>query len=184
MVLPSKKITSVAVAAVLVVGGASVVWWRHSENNKKLMATTAPVIKKESTTQPGVIVSTTDNTAPNPQDVKQSTTSGNATGTDVITPSGTFVSNHHLSLSAAAPADIISSVCRTNAGATCELSFTNGSDVKVLGPNVVGSDGTIDWEWRLKDIQLTTGTWQIQATAKLNDKTASTMDPIKLEISS
>lgn len=132
---------------------------------------------KKSSTQPGVSI----NTSTSSQDAKPTTTNGNApTTTDVSAPSGSFVSNHHPSLSA--PANTMNSVCRTNVGITCQINFTKGSELKTLGPDTVGSDGTISWEWKLQDIGLSAGTWQIQAVAKSASQTVTTNDPLALEV--
>ncbi|HSX53107.1 MAG TPA: hypothetical protein VLF90_01930 [Patescibacteria group bacterium] len=174
MKLPRKRliIVGAALVIVLLVGGYLI------HKNTPEQSGQGPTTTRKSTTQPGVLI----NTAPDTGNTKPSTTYGNTTPTtDVIAPSGSFVSNHHPTLSA--PGNTMNSICRTNAGITCQINFTMGSEVKTLGPDTVGSDGTISWEWDLQKIGLTAGSWHVQAVAKSGSNTAATDDPLTLEIS-
>ena len=99
---------------------------------------------------------------------------------ELAAPDGVFVSNHKPSLSAS---NQMSSSCRTTVGATCEIRFTKAGEVKILGPNKVGVDGSILWYWTLQQIGLSQGSWQIEAVVTLNGKTAAARDTIGLEVS-
>lgn len=101
----------------------------------------------------------------------------------LITPSGDFVSNHHPNLSGSPAPNLESSVCTTTPGATCTISFTMGGTTKSLETRTADSNGSVFWDWKLQDIDLTTGTWKIQAAASLNGQTKTASDAIDLVVS-
>lgn len=108
----------------------------------------------------------------------KSNTSGNQT-TTLAAPIGTYASNHQPSLSAN---QIETSTCTTTPGATCQIIFTNGSTTKSLAAQTTDRGGSTYWNWRPKDLGLTTGTWRIQATASLHGQTQTSSDAINLEV--
>jgi flagellar hook assembly protein FlgD len=101
----------------------------------------------------------------------------------LIAPSGNFVSNHKPGQNGSPTSE--QSVCDTTPGATCFIQFTRDSTVKILAPQVAGSDGTAFWEWDAKDassIGLTPGSWNVSAVASLNGQTKTSNDALPLEI--
>jgi hypothetical protein len=112
---------------------------------------------------------------------KQGTTSNSQAA--LIAPFGTFVSNHKPGQNGAPTSE--QSICNTTPGASCFIQFTNGSVVKILAPQVAGSDGSTFWSWDSKDassIGLTPGSWKVSAVASLNGQTKTSDDSIPLEI--
>lgn len=171
-----KKPIVIASIAVLLLGGTVAAYAIWGRNDKK-----APE-EKSGATQEETKVKTEE--SPTQQHVQVTTeesikTPPASSGGNLVEPSGSFVSNHKVSLSSA---NYMNSICRTTAGATCEIRFTKGSEVKVLGPNQVGVSGYVSWDWKLQDIGLTQGTWQIEAVAKSGGNEKSAKDNISLEI--
>ena len=175
----SRKTIIISVIVILLLGSGVAAYsiWNKDDKQQETNSTTSKADDtktktEESTSQPGVTVTTETTTK------ESSTGSGNVT--EVAAPSGSFVSNHKPSLSTS---NIVNSICHTTVGATCEIHFTQGATVKILGSNTVGSGGFVSWDWRLQDIGITAGTGQVEAVAKLADKTASTKDSVSLEVS-
>jgi hypothetical protein len=119
-----------------------------------------------------------------------STTSGNDKNTGgqavnttavLLSPTGTFVSNHHLSLSNSSSSQIASN-CTTTPGASCEIVFTNGSTVKSLPSQTTDVGGSTFWTWKLQDIGITAGSWSIQAKATLGSQAQTAADALNLEV--
>src|SRR5688572_13906579 len=140
----TRKSILITVAILLVVGGAAAyTLWIRQDSDKPGSDTPATdketeLRTEESQAQPGVQVITEES-----QKTPPSTSSAN-----LEAPSGSFVSNHKASLSSS---NYMNSICRTTAGATCEIRFTKGSEIKVLGPNTVGDSGFVSWNWKLQD---------------------------------
>lgn len=103
--------------------------------------------------------------------------------TSLLTPSGVFVSNHHPNLGGTPAPYTMSSVCTTTPGATCTIKFTKNGITKSLAARTVDSNGSAYWDWKLQDIGLTAGSWQIQAVATLNGATKTASDIQSLEVS-
>ena len=74
------------------------------------------------------------------------------------------------------------SQCSTSPGATCYIKFTQGSVVRTLPEKTADSSGNIFWEWKVSDAGLTSGTWSIEAVAKLDTQTKSTADQLNMEV--
>lgn len=111
-----------------------------------------------------------------------SLTGGSSQNVNLLAPYGNFVSNHH-------PGDNSSldevSVCNTTPGASCYIKFTNpgSGETTRLASQTADSNGSTIWKWNVgKDAHLSSGEWQVTATASLNDQIKSTDDQIKLEI--
>lgn len=102
--------------------------------------------------------------------------------TPPATPSGTFISNHHPNLSGSPAPNKVQSTCVTTPGAKCNIVFTKGGVTKSLGEQTADADGAVYWQWTLQDKGLTEGSWKVTAVATLNGQTASTGDPINLEV--
>src|SRR5882762_2796078 len=66
----------------------------------------------------------------------------------LISPYGTFVSNHKSTLSGGTAEQ---SVCITTPGASCSITFTNsGGDTKILQAQTADNNGTVYWNWDVK----------------------------------
>lgn len=104
---------------------------------------------------------------------KSTNPSSTSTGTSTagpITPYGTFVSNHNPPENGNSE----TSVCITSPGATCGITFTNGSQTESLANQQTDSSGTTSWNWSASI--LGTGHWVVTVTATLNGKTATATD--------
>lgn len=98
------------------------------------------------------------------------------------TPVGVFVSNHHPNLSGTPAPNTINSTCSTTPGAFCTITFTQGNLVKSLPQQQTDSSGNTEWNWSLQQIGLTSGSWNISATASNGNLTSSTSDATHLEV--
>jgi len=102
----------------------------------------------------------------------------------LIAPSGSFVSNHHPSLSGSPAPNTVTSVCNTTPGATCQITFTMDSVTKSLPSQTVDSGGSTYWtNWKLQDVGLTAGSWKVNAIASLNGQTKTASDAMSLVVS-
>lgn len=135
------------------------------------------IVTRKSSSQDKVKVTTTTDTSPKSR-------SGDDTKANLepIAPSGTFVSNHRPNLDGNPAPNSMNSICRTTPGINCEIRFTKDGVTKTLGPDTVGQDGLISWDWKLQDVGLTEGSWQITAVASYGSKTVQTTDSIALEV--
>jgi hypothetical protein len=128
---------------------------------------------------------------------KTGQSSGNTSGTDntdddkhptspapsdepLIEPNGNFVNTHTVSGN-----EQMESICNTSPGASCQITFTNGTTTKSLIKQTADRGGATYWAWHIKDssINLTPGTWKITATATLGSQTKSLTDATSLEVS-
>ena len=98
-------------------------------------------------------------------------------------PKGTFVSNHRPNLDGSPAPNFMNSTCTTTAGAQCKITFTKGETSVSLPSQQADANGNVSWSWKLQDIGLTEGTWTVVATATNGDKSSTTEDPMKLEVS-
>lgn len=110
-----------------------------------------------------------------------SPSSGSATA-NLIAPSGSFVSNHHPNLSGTPAPNTMQSVCTTTPGAVCAISFTNNGVTKSLTPQTADKDGNSYWSWKLQDIELSSGSWHIEAVATLGSQSLNSADVMNLEV--
>jgi hypothetical protein len=99
-----------------------------------------------------------------------------ASGPAPAAPTGDFVSAHTVSSSAP-----VSSVCNSTPGASCTITFANGSTTKSLTAQTVGSNGSTSWNWTAGSL-LGSGTWTVTAVATLNGKTSSATDATNLTV--
>ena len=105
------------------------------------------------------------------------------TNQPVLAPLGDFVSDHHPNLSGSPAPNLINSTCTTTPGATCQIEFTKDGVTKKLPSEVTDEGGSAYWSWKLQDINLTAGSWQIKAIAVLGGSTKTTVDALPLEVS-
>ncbi|HSX33083.1 MAG TPA: hypothetical protein VLF91_01975 [Candidatus Saccharimonadales bacterium] len=121
--------------------------------------------------------STTPGSAKDQSSDGSSPNSGDS-GQTLITPTGPFVSSHHVSTSTT-----IQSVCNTTSGASCSITFTNGGTTKSLAVQNTDAGGATYWYWKPSDIGLTSGSWTVTATATLGSQTKTASDAQNLEVS-
>lgn len=175
--------SAILVVAVLLIGGF--LWHRHNQHKS------APLV----TTQTGAATPSPD--VPTSQPANDNPTTGslpnskdnfnNQPGRQLssnITPKaplGNFVSNHHASL-VGSPGPIENSTCETTPGAMCQIRFKSGNITKTLPVQKTNANGGTSWDWKLQDINLTAGTWQVTAIATNGDKSASATDALQLVI--
>lgn len=114
-------------------------------------------------------------------DVKQNagSASGSTLATSLSQPSGNYVSNHKPSLSSQPDEQ---SVCNTSPGATCRIEFSQNAVTKTLPAKTADKSGAVYWSWKLQDLGLSEGTWQITVKASLNDQIKTAQDPLALEV--
>jgi hypothetical protein len=101
--------------------------------------------------------------------------------TPLVTPSGTFVSNHKAKKSEPGRA-AMTSTCTTTSGATCDIIFTKGNETKSLGAQTADREGSVYWSWNVNDLGLSAGTWHVQAKAVLGSQTKTADDATNLEV--
>lgn len=98
--------------------------------------------------------------------------------TNLLTPSGTFISNHTATM-----ATTENSVCVTSPGATCTIVFTRGAVAKTLPAQTTDNEGAAYWNgWKIGSY-LSSGTWTVQAKATYNGQTKTANDALKLTVS-
>lgn len=100
----------------------------------------------------------------------------------LLAPSGNFVSNHRPNLSGSPAPNSINSVCTTTPGASCKIEFTKDSVTKSLPAQTTDSSGSTYWNWKLQDIDLTEGSWKIEAVSSLNGQSLRASDALNLEV--
>lgn len=189
-----KKIllTIAVVVAIFAITGAGYYYWRQKQASdrqeqygSKTTNPTENVPKPSSSTQKndsssssgtstGSVTSTKDGAQPSASPVDGSVTPSS--------PVGTFVSNHRPNLDGSPAPNTINSTCRTTAGVICFIEFSNGNVTRSLPEKQTDGNGNVSWDWRLQDINLSEGTWTIKAIAKNGTKTASSKDPVNLEV--
>jgi len=98
----------------------------------------------------------------------------------IIPPFGTFVSNHYPGQNGSNFDEV--SQCLTNPGAICEIFLTQDSKKLSLGSKKTDSQGSAYWNWNVKNLKLSSGEWNIRATANLKNKTITTEDKLKIEV--
>jgi hypothetical protein len=100
----------------------------------------------------------------------------------LFTPTGDFISNHHPNLSGSPAPNSMSSVCDTTPGASCKITFTQGSTTKALASQTTDANGSTYWYWKLQDIGLGVGSWKVQAIANLNGQAKTASDAMDLVV--
>ena len=139
------------------------------ENDQKIAQTSPEKVKAENYT---------DNNE------KNSTASSGNLNSTLVTPYGTFVSNHKPSLRNSVSPSSEESVCITTPGASCTIIFTNVKDNtnKKLDAKLADNKGTVYWSWDVKEAGFYAGTWKIQAIATSNGQSKSSEDSLGLEV--
>ena len=135
-----------------------------------------------SNTNNGASSTTTDNQESPEQNKDKDSDATTPTNAELKDPTGTFVSNHHPNLGGSPAPNEIQSVCVTTSGAYCEIIFTKDSVTKSLPKQLTDRGGAAYWTWKLQDIGLTKGSWQVQAKATLGSQTKTADDAATLEV--
>ena len=102
---------------------------------------------------------------------------GVASGQAPREPYGNFVSSHSVGFN-----DTESSTCLTSAGAVCQITFSKDGVSKSLNQETADASGAAYWTWKPQDLGLTAGSWQIKATASLNNQNSSATDSRNLVV--
>lgn len=170
--------------ALVIVAGASIggyLLWHHNESSK-----TAPISAGTATKgEPAVSSKGSNGTSDQSSSVQPGDNkgSGGSTTATLLDPTGDFVSNHRPNLSGNPAPNTLTSVCTTTPGATCAITFTKDGVSKTLPSQTTDRGGSTFWNnWSLSDYGLTTGSWQIKATAVLNGQTKTMSDALVLEV--
>lgn len=132
---------------------------------------------KNATTQ-----SNTKNSETKSEPGDQKSDMGGDASVNLTAPTGDFVSNHHPNLDGDPAPSAITSVCTTTPGAKCQITFTKDGITKSLPNETTDRGGSAYWNWKLSDIGLSTGMWQVKAIATLGSQTQSTTDALVLEV--
>lgn len=154
-------------------------------STSKKTATTASEQTKGETNKATSSASSKDDTSPNlsqPGDAKSNTT-GSASTTTLLAPTGDFISNHRPNLSGNPAPNTITSVCTTTPGASCVISFTKDGVTESLSSEVTDRGGSAYWNWKLQDIDLSEGVWHVTAIASMNGQRKSSLDALDLVVS-
>lgn len=179
-------LTAIGILLLAVVFG--VVIWRTSISSKSQTSqtTASDSTKGEiSTTGSSSTVSSSSATSSNDESgagvVDKNGDATVQTTAYVAPPTGTFVSNHHVSLSDSSQLSVQSD-CTTTPGIACKITFANGSITKNLAAKTTDAGGAAYWSWNVKDLGLTVGSWQVSAIATVGSQTQTSIDATKLEI--
>ena len=184
--VPKKRFVVLFAAVLLLICLVGVLWLTNVipifHKAKPAQTTSGPVTKGESQ-QTGS--SQANNSSKS--NITGTTKSNNSINTNsnavLLPPTGDFVSDHHPNLSGSPAPNTMSSVCTTTPDATCTIVFTKSGVTKYLAGETTDSNGSAYWYWKLQDIGLTAGSWQIQATATLNSQTKTASDAMDLVVS-
>lgn len=183
-----KGIVAIIVAVVILVGSAAC-WWFFVRD-------TGPVIPEKTTEQERSEKiheknkgdkkdDSSDNAAAQPsaissgKDTPEADPTQSSNSTPPETPSGTFVSNHYVNLASHTAQN---SVCHTSPGAQCTIVFSQGSATRSLPAKQTDANGNVSWNWDVKELGLTAGSWTVTAKATNGQHTSTAVDQINLEI--
>ena len=184
----SRKVLFVLVLLVLLAGSFILIYKYTSllKNKPSLRPTTTNAYTKglNSNSRYAHGVNQTVNNAKNTNNsLSASSSTNNSTTAVLLQPSGDFVSNHHPDLSGSPSPNVLTSVCNTTPGATCQIFFNMNNAVRSLPMKTANSGGSVFWQnWSLQSINLYQGSWKISVVAKLGDQTKTAFDPMDLTV--
>lgn len=187
---PRSKVILAVLAVVVVIAVLELTNTTHLFHKRKAVSGTIPstTAKSSSPTKSGQSTATpsqtgsTSTTNTGPESPKNQIGSQQSSSGNVVTPFGTFVSNHHPNLGGSPDPSEEQSVCQTSPGASCYIKFVNGGVVKTLATQTTDQNGIVIWNWDVKKAGFTEGSWQITAVASSSGSTQSTTDQQALEI--
>jgi hypothetical protein len=171
-----KTLVTIVVAVIIVLGVLELTNATHLFRPKKTVSGPIPTLVTADTTQ----VTPDPKESTSPTDKPQSSSNNGDTTSALVAPYGIFVSNHKPGQNNSNTK--ISSQCITAPGAKCHISLTQNNIVKTLPEKTADSNGSVFWDWDIKEAGLTGGQWTIMATATLGDQTKSTLDQVVLEV--
>jgi hypothetical protein len=171
---PSKIVWALIGLAVIIGVVVAIVLLQHKPSRP---AGNVKELKPSSGSSSAGATPTNNNTSSKDQNPAGST--AQPSSTPPRAPSGNFVSNHK-----AGPLAQELSLCTTTPGATCSITFTNGSTTKTLEKKQTDNSGGAFWNWTPQSLGLAAGSWQVTAAATLNNQSVTTPDPKPLEITS
>ena len=168
----NKNILIILLIIILIIGGFFVI----NKNLLKPKALSGPIKTKDTN------INENKSTTSDIQNASDKTSSNNATSSsgELTKPFGTLVSNHRPGQNGS---DLnIQSQCITSPGAKCYIKFTKADVEKKLPERTTDNNGSVFWQWNVKDAGLTEGNWQVTAVASNSSRTISTTDQIPLEV--
>ena len=104
-----------------------------------------------------------------------STTTSSSSG-GLPAPAGQLLNKQTISLSSTDPKTDpnLESICQTLAQASCDIDLTGPSgQVKTVGAQSTGNNGTVIFDWNAQTVGLTAGKWTVQAVAVKNNLTGT-----------
>lgn len=180
---PPKKKRLLIIALLVVIPLVTVLVWATTFRQKVTTIPATNTSTSTSTTSQNASSNPSTNNDKNPgATTPQNQNSPEGTGAGPMKPYGSFVSNHHPSVSGATAPSSMQSVCSGTPGAKCYISFTKGNEVRKLPEQTIASDNSTIWDWDINSAGLTAGTWEIKAISTLNGKTETAEDTLKLEV--
>lgn len=153
----------------------------HSPSTPPVIPSTTPA--NQSANQPDKPAnsdSSGQNTAPAPRKTPAKNSASDTEGLPLYMPYGAFISNHRPGQDGSPTSE--TSVCNTTPGATCYISFSNGTITTKLPAQKTNSSGVTYWYWDVNKAHLGAGSWQVTAVASLGGQTKKTKDPQPLTI--
>lgn len=159
--------------AVLIIAAGLFTWLRTPTKTA-----TIPTISPS--TQTKTNSSSTSKAQTGSSETPKSTPPAAASTAPLLSPYGSFVSNHHIPLGSSPV--IEQSTCNTNPGAACYIKFSKDGVVRNLATQTTDASGVTSWTWDVQQAGLTQGSWQITAIASLGSQTKTTNDSLNLEI--
>lgn len=175
-----KKWLLILVLVVLLVGGGYSLYSHLNRVTKKANTSTVNTNSKTSKNLNGSNLGSSSSNQTNGTSTL-ATPQSQKIGAPPTAPSGEFVSNHKPGANGSPETEV--SICNVSPGVSCQISFTMGSTVVSLQPQVAGTSGSVVWNnWTPASIGLTSGTWTIKATATYNGYSSTTQDQMALII--
>lgn len=182
----SKKVIAVVIAAVIILIGGVAYWWFFMRDTGPVIPEkTAEQERSEKIHEKSKNDDSSSNTAAQPsaissgKDTPETDSTQSSNSTPPETPSGTFVSNHYINLASHTAQN---SVCHTSPGAQCAVVFSRGSTTRSLPAKQTDANGNTSWNWDVKELGLTAGSWTVTSKATNGQHSSTAVDQINLEI--
>ncbi|HLB66714.1 MAG TPA: hypothetical protein VJJ78_03935 [Candidatus Saccharimonadales bacterium] len=164
-IITNKRFVTIGVLLILVVGATMIIL--NNEPQKQSVSTTPQKGSNSASSSAGSVSKAVDSST---QPL------GSSGQQNLLPPVGNFVSNHRPNLSGSPAPNTLQSVCITTPAVNCNITFTKDNVTKSLGTKVTDNEGVAYWTWKLQDVGLTEGTWQVKALASMSEKTKSAKD--------
>ncbi len=184
--LKSNRQRTILLASVLLLVLVGILLLRHSNKpqRQQIPITSPTPSSSQSSNSSGNPTPVSNDKLPTntPTTPSGNSTPPNTTNKNVLTPSGTFVSNHHPSLSGSPELRQEQSVCYTSVGVSCYIEFSKDGQIKALPTKTTDSSGYAYWTWDVKDAGFSSGSWKIKAVAGSGDQTKTASDSLTLDV--